>query len=210
VVKVTFAASPNLSGVKENSMAIRNLMVAGLAAVVCVSSVYAQDEDKDKKKGGMYFGVKGGLYLPTDGEIRDIFGSTIFVFGISFDDFTKQADKWRLTADFDFITGSKDGNKFFAAPITASLGRVFGKPEDTTRPYVRFGVGGAYFDYSITRPSTGERFSTKRFGFSADAEVGVFLGERVRLSAKYVLLSEVDDFNLSGLQFTATFNLFKF
>jgi hypothetical protein len=200
-------------------MGIRNLTAAGIAMAVCVSSVVAQgqddkkdqDPDKGKDKGARnYFGVKGGLYMPTDSEIKDVFGSSIFVFGLSFDDFTRQADKWRLTLDFDFITGQKDGNKFFAAPVTASVGRVFGSRDDQVRPYVRFGVGGAYFDYSITRPSTLERISEKKFGFGADAELGVFFGERVRVSAKYVWFSKVDNFDFSGLQLTATLNLFRF
>ena len=50
----------------------------------------------------------------------------------------------------------------------------------------------------------------RRVGFAADAEVGVFIGDRVRLSATYVWLSKVDDFDFSGLQLTATFNVLKF
>lgn len=194
-------------------MTLNKWAIVGLAVVAGASSVCAQDKDKDDKdqgRGRNYLGVKAGLYLPSNGEIRDIFGSSIVVFGISVDDITKQADKWRLTGNVDFITG-KDGNdKFFAAPFTASIGRIFGNRGDTTRPYVRFGVGGAYFDYSITRPSTGERFSTKRFGASADAEVGLIFGERFRLSAKYQWFSKVDDFDFTGIQITATYQLIKF
>lgn len=191
-------------------MRFGNLLAAGVAAGVLATSAIAQD-DKDKDGGSRNFlGVKGGLFLPTDSEIKDIFGSSIFVIGISFDDFTRQADKWRLTYDFDFITGKDGDDKFFAAPVMASIGRVFGNRDDNFRPYVRFGVGVAYFDYSITRPSTGERFSEKKIGFGGTAELGAFLGERVRISAKYVMFSEVDKFNFSGLQLTATLNLFRF
>jgi hypothetical protein len=191
-------------------MRFRNLLAAGLAAGVMATSAFAQD-DQDKDAGSRnYIGVKGGLFFPTDSEIKDIFGSSIFVIGVSFDDFTRQADKWRLTFDFDFITGKDGDDKFFAAPVMASIGRVFGKRGDQARPYVRFGAGLAYFDYSITRPSTGERFSEKKIGFGGSAEVGLFFGERVRISAKYVAFSEVDEFNFSGLQLTATFNLIRF
>jgi opacity protein-like surface antigen len=185
-------------------MKFRTIVLVSCLAVTAGSAM-AQNN-----RGGSYLGVKGGLYFPSNGEIRDIFGSSIFVFGISADDFSRQPDKWRLTGNFDFISGTKDNDKFFAAPVTASVGRVFGAPGDRMRPFVRFGVGGAYFDYSITRPSTGERFSTKRFGFTADAEAGVFLSDRVRVSAKYVWFSKVDDFDFSGFQLTATVNLFRF
>ncbi len=196
-------------------MGMRLGLLVGLTTLVMASGAMAQDqppEKQEKKERGArnYLGLKGGLYLPSDSEIRDIFGSNIIVVGLSIDDFTRQADKWRLTFDFDFITGKKDNNKFFAAPVTASFGRVFGNRDDDMRPYVRFGAGGAYFDYSITRPSNSQRYSQKKFGFSADAEVGVFIGETVRLSAKYVTLSEVDKFNFSGLQITATVNLVRF
>lgn len=179
--------------------------LATIVTLALSTTVLAQN-----REGGTYLGGKVGLYMPSDGEMRDIFGSSIVVFGVSVDDFSKQADKWRLTADFDFISGSDGSDKFFAAPVTASVGRVFGSPNDQARPFVRFGVGAAYFDYSITRPSTGERFSSKRIGFGADAEVGLFLGDRIRIAAKYVMFSKVDDFDFSGLQLTATYNVLKF
>ena len=192
-------------------MDLKKWAVAGLAAGLTVSSAMAQDDQKkDTGKGKTYLGVRGGFYFPTNSKISDIFDSAIPVFGITVDDITKQADKWRLTFDADFITGSKDGNKFFAAPFTASFGRIFGNRGDTSRPYVKFGVGGAYFDYSITDPSTSERFSTKRFGASADAEVGIIIGERLRIAGKYQWFSKVDDFDFSGFQLTATYQLIKF
>ena len=193
-------------------MFVKKWAMLGLVAAMGASAMAQSDQEikKDEGRGRTYLGVKGGLYLPTNGEIRDIFGSSIVVFGLSVDDITRQADKWRLTADFDFITGKKDGNKFFAAPVTASIGKIFGNRGDNTRPYVRFGAGGAYYDYSITRPGTGERFSTKRFGASADAEVGVIIGERFRVSAKYQWLSKADDFDFSGFQIVATYQIVKF
>ena len=191
-------------------MSIRNVATLAVASSLLVTLASAQSNDPEPRRARNNLGVKAGVYLPTDSEIRDIFGSLIFVIGLSFDDFSRQADKWRLTVDFDFITGEKDGNKFFAAPVTASIGRVFGSPEDEFRPYVRLGAGVAYFDYSITRPSTSERFSTKRGGFGADVEVGFFVGDKFRLSAKYVWFSKVDDFDFGGLQLTATYNILKF
>jgi len=189
-------------------MSIRNLAIIGLASAMCITSALAQEEPREDNRP--YLGIKAGLYMPSDGEMRDIFGSSIFVFGISFDDFSKQADKWRLTLDFDFITGRDGDNKFFALPVTASVGRVFGGEDDQFRPFVRVGAGAAYMDYSLTRPSTAQRFSVKRGAATADAEVGVFFGDRIRLSAKYVWFSKVDDFDFSGLQLTATFNLVRF
>ncbi len=191
-------------------MAIRKLAALGVASALMAATVSAQSNDQKPEKARNNLGIKAGLYVPTGSLVRDVFGSSIFVFGISFDDFSRQADKWRLTVDFDFITGQKDGNKFFAAPVTASVGRVFGSPEDHFRPYVRFGAGVAYFDYSINHPDTSERFSTKRGGFSADAEVGFFVGDKFRLAAKYVWFSKVDDFDFGGLQITATYNILKF
>jgi hypothetical protein len=186
---------------------LRNLALAGTVASLAVVASVAHAQNN---RGKTFLGVKGGIYFPTNSEIRDIFGSNLVVIGISVDDFSRQADKWRLTADFDFITGKDGDDKFFAMPVTASFGRVFGSPEDNFRPYVRFGAGAAYFDYSITRPSTLERFQEKRFGLSANAEAGFFVGERLRVSAKYNWFSKVDDFDFSGLQLTATFNLVRF
>lgn len=192
-------------------MAFRNFGAIGVAIAVLGTSAFAQNEEnKEPKKAKFNIGVKGGVYLPSQSVMKDVFGSSIFVFGLSFDDFSRQADKWRLTLDFDFISGREDGDKFFAAPVMASVGRVFGSPGDDFRPFVRVGAGVAYFDYSITNPDSNERFSTKRLGFGGDVEVGFFLNDKFRLSAKYLLFSKADDFDFSGLQITATYNVFKF
>lgn len=192
-------------------MAFRNFGAIGVALAALGTSAFAQNEEKkEPKKAKFNIGVKGGVYLPSQSLMKDVFGSSIFVFGLSFDDFSRQADKWRLTLDFDFISGREDDDKFFAAPVTASVGRVFGTPEDDFRPFVRVGAGVAYFDYSITNPDSGERFSTKRLGFGGDVEVGFFINDKFRLSAKYLLFSKTDDFDFSGLQITATYNIFKF
>jgi len=193
-------------------MVLSKWAAVGMVVMASATAVVAQNnqDNQDKGKGRTYLGIKGGFYFPTNSEIRDIFGSAIPVFGISVDDITKQADKWRLTANADFITGSKDGNKFFAMPVTASFGRIFGNRDDTMRPYVRFGAGVAYLDYSITRPSNGDRFSTKRLGASADAEIGLIIGERLRISGKYQWLSKADDFDFGGFQLVATYQLIKF
>ncbi len=191
-------------------MAFRNLAAMGIASVVLATSAVAQNDQKKPEPAKNNFGIKAGLYMPTQSLTRDIFGSTIFVVGLSFDDFSRQADKWRPTVDFDFISGRKDGNKFFAAPVMASMGRVFGSPDDDFRPFVRIGAGLAYFDYSINHPDTSERFSTKRLGFGGSAEAGFFINDKFRLSAKYVLFSKTDEFDFSGLQMTATYNVFKF
>ena len=199
-------------------MRFHSIALVALAATVCASSAVAQEQEKEKKDERPYFGVKLGAFLPTDSEMQDMFGSAIFVFGISMDDFTKQPDKWRLTGDFDFIVGKNDPdsgdlfpeNKMFLLPITASMGRVFGSDSSKARPYVRFGAGFAYMDYSVTRPSTGERFSVKRGVPTANAEVGLFIGDRVRLAARYDWFAKADDFDFSGLQLTATLNLIRF
>ncbi|MCC7230956.1 MAG: outer membrane beta-barrel protein [Fimbriimonadaceae bacterium] len=190
-------------------MTIRRTLELSFCILAIGVSAMASAREGDTGKG-TNIGIRSGVYFPTNSEIRDIFGSDIIVVGLSFDDFSKQADNWKIKADFDFITGKDGSNKFFAMPVTASIGQVYGKPGDSSRPFVRFGAGTAYFDYSITRPSNSTRYSSKRFGFSADAEVGVIVGNKLRLSAKYVWLSKVDDFDFSGLQLTVTYNILKF
>jgi len=197
-------------------MRFLNIALVALVATVGAASAVAQGEDK--KDNRPYFGLKLGVFMPTDGEMRDMFGSTVFAFGISMDDFSRQPDKWRLTADFDFIVGRHDPddddlfpeNKMFLLPVTASIGRVFGGDSSRARPYVRFGAGVAYMDYSVTRPSTGERFSTKRGVPTANAEVGMLISDRVRISARYDWFAKADDFDFSGLKLTASVNLIRF
>jgi hypothetical protein len=173
-------------------------------ALACGVSAFAQNDHDNN-----YLGVEGGFYFPVDTKIKDAFGSSIPKIGFSYGNVGRTADKWRMTAAFNFVTASKNGNRFFLLPVTAAMGRVFGQPGDAARPFVRVGVGAAYMDYGIT-DAQAVRHSGRKVLPTAAAEAGMIFGDRVRLSATYNWFQATDGFNFSGVQLTLGINVLKF
>jgi hypothetical protein len=172
-------------------------------AIACAASALAQNNSEN------YLGVEAGAYFPTDGKIRDAFGTSIFKVGFNYGNAGRQADKWRLTANFNFISAAKDGNRFFLLPVTAAMGRMFGQPGDSSRPYVRVGAGVAYMDYAIDVSDTVRR-SGRKILPTAGVEAGVVVGDRLRFAASYNWFSKTDGFDFSGFQLTASYSILRF
>lgn len=155
------------------------------------------------------FGLGGsaGVFFPTSSVLRDKFGSSVTSIGISPSDESLPSAA-RIFTDISVLSANRSGNRFLVIPATIGFGKTFGKPADVSRPYARVGVGIAYFDYSISHE--GRRRSDRNFGAAADAEVGVLVGGRLRLSARYYFLSERDGFNFNGLELAVKYTLFRF
>ena len=66
---------------------MRHLIQLGIIAVAISGTVASAQTNR---QGGTYLGGKVGLYMPSNSEMRDIFGSSIFVFGLSVDDFSRK------------------------------------------------------------------------------------------------------------------------
>lgn len=175
-------------------------------AALMTSAAVASAQNPDRS--GTFLGLEAGAYFPTDGVIRDVFGSTLPRFGINFINNT-QPNKMKPSFNFAVIGASKDGNRFLAIPLTAGIGQQYGVPGANARPYWRAGAGLAYFDYSIDPTNSGTPTEARKFGFTAVGEVGVLLGDRIRLSASYNYFSKQDDFNFSGWDLKISFLVWK-
>lgn len=169
------------------------------AALAC-----AQNPDTS----GTYLGLEAGAYFPSDTVIRNVFGSTLPRFGISFIN-NSQPNKLKPSFNFAVIGASKDGNRFLAIPVTVGYGQQYGSAGSGARPYWRAGAGLAYFDYSIDPTNSGTAIAATKIGFTAVGEVGILLSEKVRLSASYNYFSKQDDFNFSGFDLKVSFLFWK-
>ena len=178
--------------------------VSALALACAVSALAQRDPTRDN-----YLGVEAGVYFPTDPTIRDVFGTSVAKVGFNYGNFGRQADKWRLTGNFNFISANKDGSRFFLVPVTAAVGRMFGQPGDNSRPYVRVGAGLAYMDYSVEVSSVDRRRARKILP-TAGAEVGVVIGDRLRLAGTYNWFAETDGLDFTGFQLTLGYSLIRF
>jgi len=129
--------------------------------------------------------------------MRDLVGSSFLQFGFSPSVGVNSA-KFSVRPELSFLGGSGNGNRFsiFAIPITAVM--PLGSSGGTT-PYIAIGAGPTYYDYNITRPGP-TNFRGRGVGFISHAEAGMVFGDRMRLSARYNMLSEKDGFNFNGIQ----------
>ena len=178
----------------------------GLSALALVAATAAFGQ---RGTGDNYLGVEAGAYFPTDAKIRDIFGTSVFKVGFNYGNAGRQADKWRLTYNFNFLSADKDGSRFFLVPVTAAVGRIFGDEDSSTRTYVRAGVGFAYMDYGINVSSVDRRTDRKILP-TANVEAGVILSDRLRLGGSYNWFSKTDGLDFSGFQVTLSYSVLRF
>lgn len=152
-------------------------------------------------------GITIGVFFPTDTEIRDLVGKSFFQFGFS-PSVGIQKEKYSIRPELNFLGGSGNGNRFsiIAVPITFTM--PLGMGQEKTTPYIAAGAGLTYFDYDITRPGP-VNFRDKGIGTIAHVEAGIVFGDRMRLSARYNMLSERDGFNFNGLQVGLSWQFFR-
>lgn len=143
-----------------------------------------------------------------DSEIRDLVGKSFLQFGFS-PSVGVQKEKFSIRPELSFLGGSGNGNRFsiFALPITATL--PLGMPGQKDMPYVAAGLGPTYFDYRITRPAGPTTFDKSGIGWISHIEAGYVLGDRLKLSARYNMLSESEGFNFNGFQLSLSWQFFK-
>jgi hypothetical protein len=85
----------------------------------------------------------------------------------------------------------------------------FAKPGATTRPYFAVRGGLSYIDFAVDKTAV-VRASGKRIGFNANAELGVNIGDRFNISARYDLFPEYEGLRFSGLSLALKWGLARF
>ena len=147
-----------------------------------------------------------GYFRPSNGLIRDMFGSQL-----KFDpDFgsLKVSTDWKLKPGISMISAHKHGNKFAVIPVTAVLEKGFADEDANVIPYVKIGAGPTYNDYSFD--TGGVHYAEKRISWGGSLEAGVVLSGKFRLSAKYNAFPKVDGFDFSGLTLSAQYSVYSF
>ena len=185
-----------------SKFSFRCLCLAGLLGASLVAS--AQSNTKWKFD---YIGVEAGVYRPQSQLLRDRFGETIVRFGLT-PTMIRRTQDWRPSFEIGFMGARGHGDHFGVFPLTLGVQKSFGDPNEQTVPFVRAGVGGAYFDYSVTDDASIVHRGHK-IGAVTAFEAGILSGSRFRASVRYYLMPKQSGIDFSGILISATFGVFK-
>jgi hypothetical protein len=147
-----------------------------------------------------------GIFRPVSSGLRNALGSNWFSFGVGPARIYSK-DGMRADTDFQVVSHQKNGNRILMLIPSIGMVKVFGKPEDMAKPFVAVRAGAAYLDYGIT--TGGTRHTTRRGGFTSNAELGITIGDRLTLSARYDWLPRFDGLQFDGVSFSLSYVLFK-
>lgn len=163
-----------------------------------------------------FAGPELGVFFPADKSLRDALGNNWVSFGLGRLR-VDQADKRRFAWDVEFTSQSKSGSKVFMGALSYGILMPLGggsQPYALSRsglnisPYAAIRAGGSYIDFAVnTNPG---RQSGKRIGLNANAELGILIGDRINLSARYDLNPSHNGLSFSGLTLSARYGLFRF
>jgi hypothetical protein len=184
-----------------NAMRLLSVGAAVVAFTLCAGASVAQDYFKS-------LGVGAGVFFPVDRSARDAFGDTWFSWGIrpvSFD----SREGFKVAADVNVLARRAHGNRLTILSATLGVGRTFGEGDSNAQPYAIVRAGPAYFDYAVTQPG-GARVSAQRIGVNGNVELGVILGDRLRLSARYDLFSNFDGLKFDGVSLSLVYQVYRF
>lgn len=155
-------------------------------------------------------GLSGGVYLPAQKKMQDIFGNAIYKFGLDLGS-KPTVRNYRWVPSVGVVSADRDGNKLFVGQLLASYEFQLGKPsasQPVIQPFGRVSAGLAYADYSIT-DSTATHYGAKHILPTGQAMAGLIIGERFRLTASYNIFSSIDTFSFNGFAISLTYSLFK-
>ncbi len=119
-------------------------LVAGLVAVAALgSTVAAQAQTVDVQKPVT---IKLGIFLPSDGTVKDHAGNTFFAAGADFGLSKTTADQATVPLLYvDYNGKSSSGQHLYDTGVGIGVKQYLGSSDASSTPYVSAGIGG-YFD----------------------------------------------------------------
>lgn len=152
-----------------------------------------------KKRPRFRIGPEVGVYLPTSSKARSEFGSTWLTVGLGIGSIGRVTPKGQTSFDLQILYQSRHGNHAFLAPVGIGYRTAVSQSGGAT-VYV-----GATADLYLADLRSGvyNVHSGLRTGFGGSGLVGVNFGDSGFLEARYLGVSRIKGFDLSGLNVTA-------
>ncbi len=161
----------------------------------------APDAATDQKKKRTVFALSAGLYMPVNGQVKDIYGDNFLRLGIR--PLPTNAPKgWRFAYDVNWISLESINGKATIIPITAGVLRRFGKND--VKSYAALNVGPYYGNVKV--PALG--IDKTGWGWDANATLGVVFKERFCLEARYDLMNKFAGLDFDSLTISAAIRIF--
>jgi len=152
-----------------------------------------------KRRARFRIGPEIGVYLPTSAKARDQFGSTWLTLGLGIGSIGRITPQGQTSFDLQVLYQTKNGNHAFLAPVGIGY-RVAVSQSGQNTLYV-----GATADLLLADLRSGDYdvHSGLRTGFGGSALVGANFGDSGFLEARYLAVTSIKGFDLSGLNVTA-------
>ncbi len=152
-----------------------------------------------KRQSRFRIGPEVGVYLPTSSKARDQFGSSWLTIGLGIGSIGRVTPQGQTSFDLQVLYQSKNGNHVFLAPVGIGYRLAVSQSGQNTL-YV-----GATADVYLADLRSGDYdvHSGLRTGFGGSALVGANFGDSGFLEARYLAVSRIKGFDLSGLNLTA-------
>lgn len=147
-------------------------------------------------------GIDGGVFLPSDSTVRNVFGDSWARIGLTPISF--QTDqRWRFTFDVGFLNASSFGNDATLIPVTFGVTRAFPDKSEIV-PYVAVRVGPCFAD--VNSPFLG--IDESEVVMDVNVSLGITVRKTFYLEVRYDWMSEVAGLDFSGLFISAGIRLF--
>ena len=158
-------------------------------------------EPASKKRSRFRIGPEVGVYFLTSSKARSQFGNSSLSIGLGLGSISQASTRGRLALDLQVQYQTRSGNHMFLAP----LGIAYRKALNSGGPNVAYVGATADLDFVDIRSGDYNVHSGVRTAFGASPLIGVSFGDSGFLEARYLYVSRVKGFDLSGLNVSAGF-----
>lgn len=198
----TDTQQPNLTlSVPTSGMVVAQADTAKPAEPATTDTPAGADSTTPEKKKPTVFALSLGLYSPTNGTVKRIFGSGYTRLGIRPLP-TNAPHDWRFAFDVNFISMSSINGSATVIPLTAGVLRRFGK--NNVKSYAALNVGPYYGSLSIPPLDINQH----GFGLDANLTFGTVFNERYCVEARYDLMNQFAGYDFSSLSISVAVKMF--
>lgn len=159
----------------------------------------ASPQPETKHSNRFRIGPEVGVFLLTSGKARSQFGNSAVSIGLGLGSIAQASTQGRLALDLQIQYQTKSGNHLFIAP----LGVAYRKALNQGTANVAYVGATADLDFVDIRSGDYNVHSGVRTAFGASPLIGVSFGDSGFLEARYLYVSRVKGFDLSGLNLSA-------